>query len=537
MQYNNMYNLIKNEVIMDDKPIIHYYNSKISKKDFFDKIERLSTYLYNQGIKKGDVVTICLPNIPCAIYAIYATNKIGAIANLVHPLMPALGLVKILKETKSKILFHMDNFYMKGLTHFADYKTILCNLSDEMAMPYRPIVKLATRKIKKYISKNCKNTIYYTNCLNDKKDIDVQTNLEDIAVYLHSGGTTGSPKTIKLSNRSLNSCAINTGSIIENRLEGFTLMILPLFHGFGLGVTMHTSLYKGAGLILIPRFNPDKSCKLLKKYEVTLMSGVPQMYAKIMRSKHFKGKHLKNLKYMYCGGDSLKNNIKEEWDSTLKEFGNDCELQQGYGLTEMLSVTHVNRPGLSKKGTLGNPIVGTYQKIVDENGNTLKPNECGEILLSGANMMSGYLNDNKTTNEIMTKDKNGKVWIHTGDCGYIDDENFLYFKERIKRMVKISGINVFPQEIESVVSNIDEIEHSCAIETSVNDKPAIKLYVVTRNNKKLDEILKDKITSYISKRLMKYSVPKIIEQKDKLPLTLIGKVDFRKLSEKEKEVL
>lgn len=535
MNNNTMYTLVKStlEKVVDRHTISYY--KKIYNNDFFlDRVDRLAYWLHSQGIQKGDVVAICLPNIPDAIFSVYAVNKCGAIANLIHPLMPPLGLKKLLDFTDTKLLIYLDSFYVKGMDILKDIKTIICNVSDYMSMP---ISLFAWHKTKKDNRKslNATNTISIKECYRKKGEINIKINEEDIAAYLHSGGTTGSPKTIMLSNRSLNACAKQTGAIVGDIYgnSDAMLMALPLFHGFGLGVAMHTTICKGAKVVLMPRFSGKGAAKLIKKEGITFIAGVPQMYNKIMDAKEFSGNHLKKLKNIYCGGDKLPKSIKDRWDKIMQKWGNEIEILEGYGLTEMVTVSHVNIPNVNKPSSVGKPLKGIMQKIIDNKGNILKPNQSGEICLSGKTMMSGYLKDPKSTKISMRKDENGINWIHTGDCGYIDEDGFLFFRERIKRMIKVSGINVFPQEIEYTVSSLPEIKYACALEIEWNKKPAIKLYVVLNNKFILDKELENKILNHISERLMKYSMPKVIEQRDKLPLTMVGKVDFMALKRQE----
>lgn len=533
----NMYQLVHSTLTtVKDRDILSYFGKRFQNDEVLDRIDKLAYYLSLQGIGKGDVVAICLPNIPNAVFAVYAVNKCGAIANLIHPLTPALGLKKICENTKSKLLFYLDSFYHKGRNELSSIKTILCNVSDDMGMPIKLLAKLKTLKVKKECLRDS-NTIDIQDCFSQSGKVSVDIDKEDIAIYLHSGGTTGVPKTIMISNRAINALANKTGSLVGD-FQGNTdamLMVLPLFHGFGLGVAMHTIIYKGAKIVLQPRFLPDETAKLIKREGITFMAGVPQMYSKLMDSKKFKGECIKNLKNVYCGGDKLPKSINDRWNDLMRDNGNDIEILEGYGLTEVVTVSHVNVPGASKTSSVGKPLKGMQHKIVDEKGNELPANQSGEICIRGETMMSGYLNDDDATKQAIRKDSNGIEWLHTGDCGFSDEEGFLFFRERIKRMTKISGINVFPQEIEYTVSALDEVKAACALEMKYKGKPAIKLYVLLENGFNLDGLLEQKIIDFLSDRLMKYSVPKIIVQRDSLPLTLVGKVDYMKLYKEEKE--
>ena len=532
---NSIYHLAKATLTnVKDRKILNYFGKDLYNMEVLDRIDRLAFYLKNNGIKKGDVVAICLPNIPSAVFAVYAVNKCGAIANLIHPLTPPLGLKKIIDDTNTKLLIYLDSFYYNGIEVLQRIDTILCNVSHDMGMPIKALAWAKTLKAAKG-SLKASNTVSIKDCYADNGEVNVDIDKEDIAVYLHSGGTTGTPKTIMISNRSINNCAEITGELVGD-INGNTdamLMVLPLFHGFGLAVSMHSTIFKGGKVVLVPRFSPKEAVKLIKRENVTFMAGVPQMYNKLMDVKGFDGEHIKRFKNIYCGGDKLPKSIKDRWDALMRKYGNNIELLEGYGLTEMLTVSHVNIPGASKASSVGKPLRGIKHRIEDENGNILPPNQSGQICLSGSTMMSGYLNDDETTKNIIKVDGNGEKWLCTGDCGYIDEDGFLFFRERIKRMIKVSGINVFPQEIEYTVSAMDEIKFACALEIKYNGKSGIKLYVVLEDGYSMDKALEDKIINYLSNRLMKYSVPKLIEVRDSLPLTQIGKVNYNKLHEEE----
>ena len=535
MTDESMYGHIKKTLDkIKDREILNYFGKDYDNIEVQDRIDRLAYFLKSNGIGKGDVVAICLPNIPNAVFATYAVNKCGAIANLIHPLTPPIGLIKIIKDTNSKLLFHLDSFYKHGIIAFSEIKTIICNVSDDMPMPLKALVAFSTRNDRNLCLK-ANNTIDVRLCYNKVGEVNVDKGAEDIAAYLHSGGTTGTPKTIKISNRSLNACAEKTGELVGD-INGNTdamLMALPLFHGFGLGIAMHTTICKGGKVVLMPRFSGKEAAKIIKREPITFIAGVPQMYNKIMDSKKFKGKHLKRLKNNYCGGDKLPKSIKDRFDSIMQEVGNNIEILEGYGLTEMLTVTNVNIPGASKPSSVGKPLSGILNKIVDDDDNILKANESGQICLSGSTMMSGYLNDDEATNNAIKTDKNGVKWLYTGDCGYIDEDGFLFFRERIKRMIKVSGVNVFPQEIEYTISELNEIKFACALEIQWKTKTAIKLFVVLNEGFQMNDKLENKIMQYIGDRLMKYSVPRIIECRESLPLTSIGKVNYMALYNEE----
>lgn len=521
-----------------NRDIWSFLGKRMKRDGLYLEIDTLSRFLKSLGIKSGDSVAVCLPNIPSAIVAVYAINQIGAIGNIIHPLVPPEGLKNILKEVGSKVLFMFDLFYEKHkrIINELGVTTVVCSIRDYIGSLKGFAVGAATYNKTKNIEYSS-SLIGYKTAMKiggDEEILDIGRG-EDIAVYLHSGGTTGSPKTVMLSNRALNALADKTKAILGGEVgeEDSMLMAIPLFHGFGLGVCMHTTLSASGRMVMMPQFNAKSACKLLKKEKVTIIAGVPTMYEKMMNEKTFVGKHLNYLKHCYCGGDKLPYTTKAKFDEILKNAGNPIGLSEGYGLTEVVTVCAVNTDKDARIGSVGKGLEGVKFKIVSDDGEELKCDQVGEILISTKAVMSGYFNDPVTTEETMIKDENGDVWIRTGDIGYIDSDGYLYFKDRKKRLVKISGVNVFPKEIEELVEAMPEIRFAAALETEINEKPAIKLLVVMNKGYNFSQLIEESIRRRISQNLMKYSVPRIIEARESLPLTEIGKVDYKKLAIEE----
>ena len=308
------------------------------------------------------------------------------------------------------------------------------------------------------------------------------------------------------------------------------LMVLPLFHTYGLGICMHTVISGGGQAVMMPKFNAKGACRLVKHRTVTYIAGVPNMYAKMVASGKFKGKYLRKLKNCYCGGDKLSDAVKKAFEDAMAKSGNPIKLCAGYGLTEG-GVCCVNTMDIHKEGTLGKPTKNNKFAVVNEKNEFLPPMQKGMLVISTLGMMSGYYNDEKLTKETIFTDKNGEKWLKTGDIGYMDEDGYVYFVDRLKRMVKISGVNVFPQEIEDLVDKYEGILRSCVISVEKEGKPQLKLYIMVKDGVVADDKYIEGLKEYIGANLLKYSVPKIVEKVESLPLTQIGKVDFKKLQE------
>lgn len=515
----------------------NFFGASIGIGDFIGTVKSFSGYLQSLGIGKGDNVILCLGNIPDAIVSFYAINNTGAVANIVHPLIPSEALKNISESMDSKAFILFDEFYNKyDWLKNSDKPVILCSASDFLPKLYKIPYRMYSSKFTKNIGYD-NRVVKFRDTLGkfEPKEVDIKG--DDIAIYMHSGGTTGKSKTVMLSNDSFNHLADNTIDLVGGGVDDKDgmLMVLPIFHNFGLGICMHTVISGGGQAVMMPKFNPKGACRLVKRRNVTYIAGVPNMYAKMVSSGKFKGKYLKKLKNCYCGGDKLSNAIKAKFEDAMAKSGNPIKLCAGYGLTEG-GICCVNTMDIHKEGTLGKPTKNNKFAVIDENNNFLEPMQKGMLVISTNSMMTGYYNDEELTKQTIFTDKNGEKWLKTGDVGYMDEDGYVYFVDRLKRMVKISGMNVFPQEIEDYVNKYEGVLKSCVISVNKNNRTELKMYLMVKDGVVADDKYIQGIKDYISQNLLKYSVPRIVEVVDSLPVTQIGKVDFKKLQEEsEKE--
>ena len=511
---------------------LSFYGNYIRLGEFIDTIRSLSGYLQHLGIGKGDNVILCLGNIPDAILSFYAINDTGAVANIVHPLIPSIALKKIADDMNTKAFILFDEFYEKyEWLRDSDKPVILCAASDYLPPLYKIPYEMYSYRFKKHV-KYDDRVVKFKKILGKYPHKETDIKGDDIAIYMHSGGTTGKSKTVMLSNAAFNNLAFNTIDLVGGGVDDKDgmLMVLPLFHTYGLGICMHTVISGGGQAVMMPKFNAKGACRLVKHRTVTYIAGVPNMYAKMVASGKFKGKYLRKLKNCYCGGDKLSDAVKKAFEDAMAKSGNPIKLCAGYGLTEG-GVCCVNTMDIHKEGTLGKPTKNNKFAVVNEKSEFLPPMQKGMLVISTLGMMSGYYNDEKLTKETIFNDKNGEKWLKTGDIGYMDEDGYVYFVDRLKRMVKISGVNVFPQEIEDLVDKYEGILRSCVISVEKEGKPQLKLYIMVKDGVVADDKYIDGLKKYIGANLLKYSVPKIVEKVDSLPLTQIGKVDFKKLQE------
>ena len=511
---------------------LSFYGKELTLGETLAEIDGFAARLSEVGVGKGDNVIICLGNIPDAVIAFYAVNKVGAIANLVHPLVTAERLVSIARSMHSKAAVLFDEFYggYDGWERLG-IKTFIASAADYLPRLYRPFYRLAVAR-RTAPARGCEGFVAAAKRGKSLKEgTPVRIGGEDIAIYMHSGGTTGEPKSVELSNRAFNALAHNLLALIGGKPvddRDAMLMVLPLFHTFGLGVCMHTTLCAGGKAVLMPKFGGRAACRLCLRAGVTYICGVPNMYGKMLDSGAFGKALMRRLKYCYCGGDRLSSGIKEKFARLAESAGSEARLYEGYGLTEA-GICCVNMRGRERAGSIGMPVEGAVFEAFGEDGAPVQRGMTGELCVSTDMAMTRYFDDPEGTAKAMFS-HGGRTWVRTGDIGRLDGDGFVYFVDRKKRMIKISGHNVFPQEIENVVGKAKGVKRCCAVADVCDGKAAVKLFV-QKEEGETDADVEGAVRGAIAAKLLKYNMPRRIIFVQKLPLTQIGKVDYRKLEE------
>lgn len=518
-----------------------YYGTTCTFKDFLKDIDKCARAFRSQGIREGDVVTVCMPNTPEGITCFYALNKIGAIANFIHPLSGEQEIKHYLTANKSVMLVMIDMCYekVKDIIKETDvYKTIVVSAKDSMPFLMQ-IGYVVTKGYKIKRPKANQEYIYWKDFINNGKQYDgkyrFETPSDHPAVILHSGGTTGNPKGIVLSNGNFTALVEQARIVFKSIKPGDSVLtILPIFHGFGLGVTVFATQCLGVKNVLIPQFDAKSFDKLMNKHKPTILLGVPTLYENMLK---FNNLDLHYIKHIISGGDTINLPLERKINAYLKEHGCRVRIAQGYGMTEALAATAVAWGDANKEGSIGIPLPGNYYKIVkpgtQEEVGVL---EDGEICTCGPTVMMGYLDNEKETNEMLQMHKDGYVWLHTGDIGYMDEDGCFFYRQRLKRMIVSSGYNVYPQQIETVIES-----HEAVLKCTVIGIPhpykveVAKAYIVLKNGYKASLGLKNEIKELCKKNLAKFSVPYDYEFRESLPKTKIGKVDFRELARQEAE--
>lgn len=524
---------------------LNYYGTKLTYQELKRKIEVCANAFLSLGLRKGDVATICMPNTPEAIIAFLALNKIGAISNMVHPLASENEIKSSLLETSSVMLLLIDVDYKKIKNILDDtdvYKTIIVRASDSMSFFYQFGYKV-TRGYKTELPFGNSKYIYFKEFMKLGKNYKRNRSSfvggkNNPAVMLHSGGSTGNPKAIVLSNGNFIALVEQARIVFkELRKKDKCLSIMPIFHGFGLGVCVYTPLCLGAECILIPQFKKEEFDKILMKHQPEFVIGVPTLFEAMINSPREKKLVLNHLKYAISGGDSLKPSLENKINQFLHTHGSSVRIIQGYGMSECLAAVCLGFQNIPKKGSIGIPFPGCYIGIFSPEDEELSYGKEGEICISGPNVMLGYYNNEKETNMALHIHKDGNIWLHSGDLGVMDENGFIKYTSRLKRLIISSGYNIYPSQIEEVLESHEAIMLSSVVGIKHEYKSEVpKAYLVLKKGYHKSEKLIEELKELCKKNLPKYAFPYEYEFRKALPRTLVGKVDFRRLQEENKEI-
>ena len=519
-----------------------YYGHKVTYKNFVKKIEKTARALKNYGVKEGDRVTICMPNTPEGITMVYAVNMVGAVCNMVHPLSSEKELEYYIKVAESKYVLVIDAVFDKiyKLRDIAQLERIIV---------VRPSAGLGFLKKKLYNTLHVKkvrlpandsrvvlwedfiaNSYFYQGNYHEERGG------EDLAVIMYSGGTTGAPKAVMLSNLNINAESICDGTMIRQIVPGATVLsILPLFHCFGLGVCIHTPLCRGMGCILIPAFSHKQFAEIIRKNEPNFIVGVPTLFEALINTK-LKSKDLKSVTAVICGGDALNQTLRDKVNQFLENHGSEAKIRVGYGLTEGSGAVCLSPERTFADGIIGVPMPDTDFKIIkNDTFKELPAGEEGEICISGPLVMMGYLGDDVETAQTIRLHDDGKSWLHTGDIGYLGEDGLIYFAQRLKRIIISSGYNIYPTHLESIINSHEAVLTSTVIGIDHHYKGQVpKAFIVLKPGYKPGKRIEREIRELLERNIPIYALPAAYEFRDKLPKTKVGKVAFRELEKEEK---
>ncbi|MCP3944869.1 MAG: long-chain fatty acid--CoA ligase [Desulfobacteraceae bacterium] len=522
-----------------DKIAWDFMGTLCTYNKFSEAISQCANALASLGLKKGDTITISMPTSPQAIICFYATNKLGAIASMIHPLSTQSEIKFYLNLSKSSMALTLDAFYDKfaAIMEKTHCKRLILTRIGDYLSPVKQFGFWLTKGRKLPGVPPKANISWWQDLMkgsfpNQEK---AAMTTDDTAVILYSGGTTGKPKGILLTNMNFTSQGMMVAAWGNIDETDSILAILPVFHGFGLGVCVNAAFMGGAKSILVPQFTPQIVAKLIRTKKPSIIIGVPTLYAALNKNKDFKKADLTCLKASFCGADTLPMTVKEDFEAIVRSRGGNIKLLEGYGLTEAVTAIMAMPMDAYRPNSIGIPFSDMDAKIVKpDTMEEAPPGEDGEICVSGPAVMKGYLNQKEATDETLKIHADGKTWLHTGDIASQDMDGFFYFKLRQKRMIKSSGMNVYPAQVEDVLYKHPWVADACVI--GVPDKEQverIKAFVVLKEGIFPGAATEQDLIIHCRKDLIKWSCPRAIEFRDTLPTTLVGKVAFKTLEDQE----
>jgi len=510
---------------------LDYFGRTVTYRRLVSEIRKCADALTAAGVKCGDAVSVCMPNTPEAVYLFYAINMIGAVANMIHPMSAENEIIRFVKLTESRIIFAVDliSDKIERVTAQCDG---LCavKISVDNSMPLHIKIGYNVTSRKKAPKSSIRD---WKNFIADGSGENASVHHgapDDTAAILYSGGTTGRPKGIMLTNMNFNALALQSIEACGGLEAGMKMLsIMPVFHGFGLGVCIHTMMVLNGTAILQPKFSAAEFHRLLFRYRPDIIAGVPAIYEAMIVNRSFGGKKLDFLKCIVSGGDSLAPSTKKKLNDMLAEHGCLTKVREGYGLTECVTGSCLMPDGCEDLLSVGLPYPDTFYKVIDKNGNELPFGEEGEIILRGPTVMKGYYKEPEETAAALKKRSDGYIWLHTGDIGCIGENGYVYFRQRLKRMIVSNGYNIYPQNIEEVISSHKDVV-MCAV-VGVPDQlrgEKVRACIVPTEGADRDK-LRGELTEMLKKDIAAYALPREILFYDSLPKTLVGKIAYNEL--------
>lgn len=537
--------LMENNRDYPDDIALLYLGRKIKYGELFRQIDRTADAFSALGVKPGEIVTVALPSIPEALYCVYALNKIGAVANMIHPLAGKDETFFYFNEVKSRIAVIYDGAYAviaDDIGKSAVEKVIVASPADSLPITLKAAYKLKVKAphLDKRIFIRWKDFIRFgrgTAVLAVKKDC------LETAIISHTGGTTGEPKGVMCTDLGCNSLMWQLLCNFHFDRQERSLNVLPPFVNYSLLESIMAMLAEGITAVLIPKYDPMAFDKYLKKYRPNQILSIPAYWEAVLRIPNIERADMSCLKHLYAGGEAMASDVKEAIDSLIMSCGAKTKLYVGLGSTEMIAGATITYDSCYVPGSVGIPMVRVNCKIVDQqSGCELSYFEEGEICFSGETMMLGYYNNTEATDEVIRIHADGRRWLHTGDLGYIDENGALYVTGRIKRILMTKGkdgniTKIFPDRIEKAIYQHPAVELCCVV--GIPDEERInypKAFVVTKAGVIKDNALTNELLRLCQDKLPGYMVPDEIEYCDDLPRTPRGKIDYRALEEMAKEM-
>jgi len=502
------------------------------RKWTYEKLDRqillFAGKLARLGVKKGDVVAVLLPNCFASLTLFYAVNALGGISYQIHPYTPAKELLGFVKKSQAKFVVLLDK-WANEIHRVLENENLVFLSADPFdgASVLKKIAFIGFGRLDKEIKP-------LSRLKSQKVDIN-QGSESDVAVYLNTGGTGGEPRIVTLTNGALNRLGRKGYPLIGGEVTAIkVLTAIPLCHGFGLAMGIHTPLSNGASTVLLNKFRTKEAISLIRRGAVSVLIGVPALYNALLSRDTLAGKWLQKQIIAFVGGDSVPESLLTHWNETMEKCGSSARLYQGYGLTETVNVSNANTEKKHRLGSVGLPLPGLSEIIVDtETRQPLPPLSHGEILIAGDTLMKGYLGENDDGfTEI-----NGTRYVRTGDYGYLDEDGYLFFEQRLRRIVKINGETVCPSLLEKTAQSFYEIYEAYAYGSrGGRGRVTMHLALVLRHGyENCDRsLLLKKLNAQLKSNVPPFALPSKIFFLDSLPKTPIGKINDAELAKLDK---
>jgi len=533
--YNgSMYDIVNDASLKYPNNIaLEFFDIKYTFKQMINKIDTVAVALKNLNIVENECVTICMPNMPEAIFLIYAVNKIGAICNIIHPLSSEDEIRKSIEETDSNVIFATDVSYKK-VENIKLKNIIICEVSNSMNSFMQMAYNLKNRNNMKY-NENVIKWHDFIKLGNEVMNTHVSRGKDSPAIIIYSGGTTGRQKGIVLSNLCFNSLVTQCEAVCKEAKAGNSILsALPIFHGFGLCICIHVPLSLGLKCILVPKINTLKINHLIKSKKPNLLPVIPSMLNIIVNSLPLGKNSFKSVKVILSGGDYLDDKLRSKVENYFRKCGSIAHIQIGYGLSEATAFVSATSESVKDTNNIGIPNPDNIIKIFEPGTDIeLGYDNTGEICVSGPSLMLGYINQDKETEDVLKIHYDGKTWLHTGDLGYMRSDGVLHYQSRLKRMIISNGYNIYPIELEEVIKKHEAVKDCVVVAVKHKIKSEVpKAVIVLKNDVEKTDKLEKEIKDYCKKNIAKYAVPYEYEFRNNLPVTKVGKIDYKQFEKK-----
>lgn len=534
----------KNNKAYPDEIALEYLGAKISFGSLFAHIEECVKSLTALGVQQGDIVTVALPSIPEALYMVYALNRMGAVANMIHPLAGEKEILYYINEVRSRIVILFEGTYaiVKDSVHTTTAKkAVVVSAGDSLPFGIKQLYMLKNKLPKFGETDMFMNWKQFVRLGNGVEITPVKKDSAAVAVISHTGGTTGEPKGVMCTDKNINALIWQIGGNLEHQRQEKNLVVLPPFVNYSLVNAMLMPLALGLQVTLLPKYEADQFDVYVKKYQPNHISSIPPYWEALLSNERLKKMDLSCLKNVFYGGEAMNTQKEEEVNKLFRACGAKVKLGKGLGSTEMVSAATFTHEDCNVIGSVGIPMVRVNCKIVEpETFEELPYRQIGEICFAGDTLMVGYYNNQEATDAIIKYHPDGIRWMHTGDLGYVTEDGVVFITGRIKKILLTIGkdgnpTKIFPDRVENVLMQHPAVALCCVI--GIPDEVRThypRAYVILNDGY---EEMTDALLSYCEDKLPEYMIPEEIVYRNEFPRTSRGKVDYRALEQEAKKEL